>query len=373
MTVRAAMPRVETRPRPALPVAPGPVLALDLGASRIRAGVVLPDGRSASRVAGPTPGEGGSEALIAACIGHLRGALEATDATTRRGIVAIGIAAPGPVDPRVGSLVDPPNMGAGVHDVALGPAVAEAFGWPVALDRDTQVAILAEMAFGAARGARDVVYLTISTGIGGAIVSDGRLIMGPDGTAGELGHLPVELDGPPCGCGARGHLEAIASGSAIARLAREAAASGQAPGLAALAARLAPARLEARDVAHAAERGDTEAAHIMERARRAFAAVCVGIVNVFDPELIVVGGSIARNEGERWLGPARSDVERFGFRTPAARVRIVEAALGDDVGLVGAQPLVRSRLDEDRLIRPSSAPQPRPSAPARAQPQEIQR
>jgi glucokinase len=352
------MPRVETRPRPALPVAPGPVLALDLGASRIRAALVSPDGRLHARTEGRTPGELGPDAVVDACIDRLRATLDAVAPADRRAIVAVGIAAPGPVDPRTGTIVDPPNMGPDIHDVALAPAVADALSLPAVLDRDTQVAALAEMAFGAARDARDVVYLTVSTGIGGAVVSDGRLITGPDGTAGELGHLPVELDGPPCGCGASGHLEAIASGSAIARLAREAAASGEAPGLAALVRSLAPVRLEARHVAEAEERGDPHAAAIMERARRAFAAVCVGLVDVFDPELIVVGGSVARNQGERWLAPARREVERFGFRVPARRVRIVGAGLGDDVGLVGSQPLVALRLAEGGLIHPSTIAAP---------------
>ena len=182
----------------------------------------------------------------------------------------------------------------------------------------------------------------MSTGIGGAIVSGGRLLGGPDGVAGELGHLLVEIDGPPCGCGARGHLEAIASGSGIARAAGSSIAAGSAAGLGALAARRGRG-LDARDVADAEDAGDADAARIMERARRAFAESCVVLVNVFNPQRIVVGGSVARNQGERWLAPARERVAAIAFSVPRARVEIVPAVLGDDVGLVGALPLLRRR------------------------------
>jgi glucokinase len=222
--------------------------------------------------------------------------------------------------------------------------IAAALSLPVALERDTHVAALAEWEYGAARGLTDFLYLTVSTGIGGAIVAGGRLIGGPDGVAGELGHLLVEIDGPPCGCGGRGHLEAIASGSGIARIAATAIAAGEAPGLASLAAGLGRG-LDARDVAEAADDGDEAAAGIIGRARRAFAESCVSLVDVFAPERIVVGGSIARNQGERWLGPARERVAAVGFSIPRARVEIVPADLGDDVGLVGALPLLRRSLD----------------------------
>jgi glucokinase len=116
--------------------------------------------------------------------------------------------------------------------------------------------------------------------------------------------------------------------------------AGTAPGLRTIAERLDPAPLEARHVAAAEDEGDPAAAVIMNRARRSFGAAVVGLVNVFNPQLIVVGGSLARAQGDRWLGPARDAVAKYAFRVPRERVRIVEAALGDDVGLVGAQPLL---------------------------------
>jgi len=325
------------------------VLALDLGGSRIRAAVVTGDGRILARSEGRTPGAEGPPAVVAACIGHLRAAGDLALAKTsgadrgRPTIVGAGLCAPGPLDARAGVLVEPPNFGPGFTDIPLAGPIAAALDLPVALERDTHVAALAELTFGAARGARNFLYLTVSTGLGGAIVIDGRLYGGPDGMAGELGHQVVDLDGPLCGCGGRGHLEALCSGTALARRGTEAAREGASPALAALLAARGDAGLEGRDVADAAAAGDPAAGAIVARAVRAFAAAAVGLVNVFNPELIVVGGSMAAGMGDGLLGPAREAVASTAFRIPRERVRIVPAALGDDVGLLGAAPLVASR------------------------------
>ena len=325
---------------PARPVADGPVLALDLGASRIRVAVVATDGRLLLRDDGRTPGAEGPAAVVQACIDRLRGILDRLDEKTRSAVAGVGIAAPGPVDPRSGVLIEPPNVGPGFRNVPFAAPISAALGLPVVLERDTNVAALGEQAFGAARGARDFLYLTVSTGIGGGIVAGGELYGGADGVAGEIGHLAVGVDEPPCGCGAAGHLEAISSGSGIVRQARMAIEAGTAPGLARLTEELAPAPLEAHHIAAAEEAGDPAAAAIMDRARRTFAAAVVGLVNVFNPELIVIGGSIAHAHGDRLVDIARRQVAELAFRVPRERVRIVPAALGDDVGLVGAQPLL---------------------------------
>jgi glucokinase len=321
-----------------------PVLALDLGGTQVRAAVVAADGRVLAARRARTPVEQGGAAIVAACIAALREVRDLHAGWPSAGPLAgIGISAPGPVDPFAGVVLDPPNLGATFHDTPLAPLVAEALGLPAVLDRDTQVAALAEGRFGAAAGCADYLYLTVSTGIGGAVVSGGRLLRGPDGTAGELGHLLVDRHGAPCGCGVAGHLEGIASGSGVARSARGAVGRGQSPLLAELV-RVRGDAFGGRDVAAAEEAGDPVAGAIMADAREAFALSCVSLANVFDPELIVVGGSVAVGQGERLLGPAREAVARQAFRRPGARVRIVPAALGDDVGLVGAVVLVGERL-----------------------------
>lgn len=363
MMVEAAQPRADVRTRPRL-AGRGPlVLALDLGASRIRAAVVAADGTLVVRASRAAPVAAGPAQVLAACVTMLGAVRRRLPADVDARITGLGVSAPGPLDAATGRLLEPPNLGPAFHGLPLASHLARATGLPTALERDTNVAALAEQAFGSARGVRDFLYLTVSTGIGGAIVADGRLFLGPDGLAGELGHVSVDLDGPVCGCGARGHLEAIASGRAIAILARERIASGDAPGLAAFAARrMGPQRsvatdLDARLVAAAEVAGDPTAAAIMERSRRAFAAALVGFVDVFTPRLIVVGGSLARAQGERWLRPAREAIGTLAFRAAAGRTRLVAAALGDDVGLAGAVPLLASR---------SHSPQPQPATPTRS-------
>lgn len=321
-----------------------PVLALDLGGTQVRAALVAADGGILAARRTRTPVELGGPAIVAACIAALREVHGVHAARPDLAPVAgIGISAPGPVDPFAGIILDPPNLGPTFHDTPLVALVTEALGLPAVLDRDTQVAALAEGRFGAARGCADFLYLTVSTGIGGAIVAGGRLLRGPDGTAGELGHLLVDRHGAPCGCGVAGHLEGIASGSGIARSARRAAERGESPILARLVAERGDA-FGGRDVAAAEDAGDPAAAAIMADAREAFALACVTLADVFNPELVVVGGSVAAGQGERLLGPARDAVARLAFRRPGARARIVAAELGDDVGLVGALELVRERL-----------------------------
>jgi glucokinase len=322
-----------------------PVLALDLGASRIRAAVVRPDGSVVTRADGATRAADGPDAVTADAIDLLQRVRAGVPPAMRQAISAIGISALGPLELPTGRIRRPPNLPPTFDDVPFGEPIGNALGLPWAMDRDTHVAALGEMAFGAARGVADFLYLTVSTGIGGAIVSDGRLVAGPDAVGGELGHITIEADGPPCGCGARGHLEAISSGSAIARAAAEAIAAGHARGLRAVRDRRGAEPLTARDVAAAEDAGDPEAAAIMDRARHAFAVAAVSLVDMFAPELILVGGSLARGQGDRLLDPARAAVRELAFPIAAGRVRIVEADLGDDVGLVGAVPLVAGRLD----------------------------
>jgi len=239
-------------------------------------------------------------------------------------------------------------MGPGFNDVPIAAELGARLGLPVYLDRDTNVAALGEMAFGAARDCEDFIYLTVSTGVGGAIVIEGRILHGPDGTAGELGHTPVSMEGQ-CGCGAVGCLEAFIGGAAMARTARQAVADGQSPFLAARAARAAQKgidAIEARDVAEGEDAGDETCRNIMERGRRAFAVACVGFVDALNPTRIVVGGAISDAQGERLLGPARAAVAATAFRTPRSRVQIVHAELGADVGLAGGHSLVIARLGD---------------------------
>lgn len=248
-------------------------------------------------------------------------------------IVAAGCAAPGPLDHRTGLVHEAPNL-VGFKEFQLAQRLGDALdGLTVFVDRDTAMAAVAEAVAGAARGARDFVYVTVSTGLGGSIVSGGRMLRGASNTAGEIGHWPVafQLDAsrdasadlPRCGCGSFGCAEAFAAGRNMAN------AFGVA---------------DAAEVFAAAARGDQRATTIVTRAERALANLAVGLVNVLNPALIVVGGSVAENQPDHVLAPMRRAIAERAFRAPAAAVKVVPAALGADVGMLGAVFAARERL-----------------------------
>jgi glucokinase len=323
------------------------VLAIDLGGTQIRAAYVTPDLAVLHRAAVPTDDERGVDVVVGA-ICELAG--QVRDAARDAGLpppIGACISSPGPLDPWRGVVVAPPNL-RGWHDVPLADRVQRALGMPTFLERDTNVAVLSEWRYGAARGTRDAIYITVSTGIGGGIILAGQPFHGADGTAGEVGHVTVELDGPLCGDGQRGHVEAIASGAGIARAAREALAAGRAPGLARLVA--GGAEPDAAAVGHAADEGDADCRAILDHAWEALGALCAGLVNLLNPEVIVVGGSIAEHRPELF-DRIRAAIGRRAFAIPARRVRIEPAAHTDDVSLIGALPIVHERLTDPAYRR----------------------
>jgi glucokinase len=320
---------------------PTPVAAVDLGGTYLRTAVVIGD-RIVGRRRWPSEVERGADDVVERCALALSESIEEHLAAGGETPAAAGVSAPGPLDPVRGLLYDPPNLGPSFHGLRLAEQLSQRLGMAVHLDRDTQLAALGEGRYGAARDLDDFVYLTVSTGIGGAVVSEGRLMRGVRGLAGELGHLTVDFRGPPCGCGAQGHLEAYSSGTGITRRAGDALAAGRPS--AALERLASHGALSAAAVAAAEAVGDPLAVEIMRDARQAFAAAMVTIVDVFAPQRVVVGGGVAMGQGERLLGPAREAVARLAFRAQAAEVEIVPAALGDDVGLLGASALVDERV-----------------------------
>jgi glucokinase len=335
-----------------------PVLAIDFGGTQIRAALITPDLAVHARRAVPTRDEDGVEAVVARiCDLAAEVRADARDA----GLPApagIGISAPGPLDPWRGLVVAPPNL-AGWRDVPVAPRMSEALDLPAFLERDTNVAVRAEWRDGAARGAATAVYITVSTGIGGAAVVDGRPLIGPDGMAGEMGHLTVDLDGPVCGCGGAGHVEAIASGTALAREAAALLDAGGSPRLTALAA--GGEAIDAELLARAADDGDAAATAVLSRAWTAIGAMCASLVNVLNPDVIVIGGGIARHRPQL-LEVAREQIRQRSFEVPASRVRVVPAALGDDVSLIGLLPIVNERIGDPAFAGGAHLPQVAASA-----------
>ena len=322
-------------------VADRSILAIDLGGTQIRAAHVSPDLVVSCRRAVETRDEEGVQAVIDRICSA---ALAVREDAKRAGLadpVGIGISSPGPLDPWKGIVIAPPNL-AGWRDIPLAAHVEEAVGLPTYLERDTNAAVMGEWRYGAAQGADDVVYVTVSTGIGGGVVVDGRALIGKDGTAGEIGHITVDIDGPLCGDGQPGHAEAIGSGRAIAREGRALLKSGDAPGLAALAA---DAEVDAELVARAADEGDEACRAVLDRAWVAIGAMCAGLVNTLNPEVIVLGGSIGCNRPEL-PSAIRAEIDRRAFPAPARRVRVEMTQFAGDVSLIGLLPIVNERLND---------------------------
>ncbi len=340
-----------------------PILAIDLGGTRIRAAYVSPDLTLASRVAVDTDDEEGVDAVVQRICNLANDVQSAVRDAGLPDPVGVGISAPGPLDPWRGVVVAPPNL-AGWHDVPLAERVQAATRLPVFLERDTNVAIMAEWRHGAARGAEDAIYVTVSTGIGGGIVIDGRPLIGPDGTAGEVGHMTVELDGPLCGDGSPGHAEAIGSGTALAREGRGLLERGESALLDQIFRESGVSELGAEHVARAAAAGDPACRALFERAWVAIGAMCAGLVNVLNPEVIVIGGSIAAHHPELF-DAVRRELERRAFAAPVRRVRVSPAEHGDDVSLIGLLPIVNERMNDPAFARTTpTAPASGPGAPA---------
>ena len=259
-------------------------------------------------------------------------------------IGAVGIGCGGPLDP-FRRIVESPLHLPGWRDVPLAAIVEAALDRATFVDNDATAGALAEYLFGAgrARGVRHLVYLTISTGIGGGLVLDGRVYRGAAGNAGELGHLTIDRLGRPCACGRRGCLEAYASGTNIAARAREALANGEPSSLRELPV------ITARDVSRAALADDAVAARVWDETMAILGSAMATILDVFNPDLIVLGGGVTR-AGDQLLRPVR-EAGLAAALNPARRSGdIVLSALGDRLGVVAAAAIALERVTEGAAL-----------------------
>ncbi|WP_282944668.1 ROK family protein [Cellulomonas endometrii] len=302
-----------------------PVLALDIGGTKLAVAVVTADGAVHGLRIRPTRRDEGPDAVIRRlfAMGH-----EAVAEAGLGPVGAVGIACGGPLDAPSGLLQSPPHL-PGWVDIPIGPLAAAEFGVPFALENDATAAAVAEHRYGAGRGLQNLVYLTVSTGVGGGVILDGRLHRGAAGNGGELGHVTVRRGGRLCSCGRRGCIEAYASGTSIAERAAEALAEDPRSTLAALPA------VTAADVSAAAAAGDPLAVRVWDETTDLLGSAVADLVNVLEPELVVLGGGVTRS-GALLLDPVRDLVAREAM-PPAARAATIRlAALGDVVCVVGA-------------------------------------
>ena len=335
--------RGDTRREKRLPDPDDLVLGLDVGGTKLAAGIVAGDGRVLSLRIAPSRAEEGPEMMIARHLELGREAVEESGVPWES-IRAVGIACGGPLDPIAGIIESPPNLPDWV-DVPLVATVSAALDRPAVVDNDATAGAVAEYWFGAgrSRGVRHLVYLTISTGVGGGLILDGHVYRGAAGNAGELGHLTVDYRGRQCGCGRRGCLEAYASGTNIARRVVEALAGGEDSVLRELP------EVTARDVALAAAEGDALASRIWDETTSILASAVANILDVFNPELIVLGGGVT-SAGDQLLLPVREGALAQAMAPAARSAEIVLAELGDRLGVVSAAAVAFERLPVDRGV-----------------------
>ncbi len=257
--------------------------------------------------------------------------VQAIETVWHKDVTAIGIASPGPLDPYTGTILATPNIPEW-QNFPLTHKLSKHFDVPVYLDNDANMAGLAEWQFGAGKGHHNLVYLTISTGIGGGVISHDQLLQGFHGMGAELGHMTVLADGPLCGCGQRGHIEAISSGTAIARYVKEQMDAGQKSTL--HAAR--HPNLTTVQIADAALKGDALAISAFERAGYYLGIAVANFLAIFDPSIVVFGGGVSQ-VGDLLFKPFEESLRRHVFHPHYLDdLVITKAALGDDAGLLGA-------------------------------------
>jgi glucokinase len=309
-------------------------VGVDIGGTKIAGGVVTADGRVLHRTRVPTPPDDQAATLAAL--------LAVTDELLARHpeVEAIGLGAAGLVEWPGGHARWAPHNS--YRRMELRRLLHERTGLPTSVDNDANAATWAEARFGAGAGTDDLVLVTVGTGIGGGLVLDGRLYHGVHGFAGELGHMIVDPDGDRCACGNQGCLEAMASGSTLARLGQEAASADPGGRLARLAGQ-ADGRVTGELVFAAAGEGDKTALALFERVGHWLGVGIASLVTIFDPEVVVVGGGVAAT-GELLLAPARASFQRYVHgRAHRDLPPVVPARLGADAGLVGAATLALAR------------------------------
>jgi glucokinase len=310
------------------------LLGVDIGGTKVIAAAADPSGEIVAKEQRATEFHGGGEHALGNVFACCDAVLERAG---RSEVAAIGISCGGPLDRTRGVILNPPNLGGWIN-MPLTQRFRERYGAGAYLDNDANLAALGEARRGAGKDVATFVYFTISTGVGGGVILDGKLWHGANDNGGEVGHQVIVPDGPLCGCGNRGCLEALVSGTSIGRRAREELRSGNATSTSTLVLRLVDGDIDkvtAKTVAEAAAEGDRVALRIWEETGYYLGLGIANVVSIINPERIVLGGGVIK-AGDLLLEPTRRTFAQRALPDLAKIVDIVPAALGDDAGIVGA-------------------------------------
>jgi len=287
------------------------IVGIDLGGSKIAGVLASPTGKVLMDVHIPTEAKKGKKRVI----DNIKKAIHTLKESRKVSIRAIGIGAPGPILYEKGIVVEAPNL-PGWKRVHLKEILEKEFRVPVFVDNDANCAALAEAWFGAGKFAKHFLYMTVSTGIGGGIIINKQLYRGATGSAGEFGHMTIDVNGPKCGCGKYGHLEALASGTALKR----------------------KTGIDAISLELAARQGDKKAKAAIAEIAHYLAIGVADLVDVFNPEMIIIGGGLS-NMRELLIDPIKKEFKKHALTLPAKSVKIVRAKLGTQAGMLGAAAL----------------------------------
>jgi glucokinase len=305
--------------------------AIDLGGTKLRAVVADLEGNISGEIIRPSEADEGPDRVIDRMIETLETAAKEAGIGLAD-LRAVGVASPGALDLVHGLVTEAPQL-PGWDGVPLVAIMTKRLGLPVLLENDANAAALGENRFGAGRGTRFMVYLTISTGVGGGIIIDRKVYHGVSGSAGELGHMVVWFNGPRCLCGERGCLEAIASGTGLAWRARDLVDRREAPGLDRILRE--KGELDADEVADAARAGDEDARRLFDEAGLYLGIALANHINIFNPEMLVLGGGVLTGAGDLFFDHAERIMRQLARKEPLKYVRLERATLGDRSGPLG--------------------------------------
>ncbi|MDO5141456.1 MAG: ROK family protein [Eubacteriales bacterium] len=301
-------------------------LGIDLGGTSVKAALCEEHGKVLAKKSIPTRADDAE--TLCADMKQIALSLCRGMGVSLAQITGIGIGAPGSVDKASCTLKFGPNLG--LRDVCFAEAFLPEFHCAVRIENDANCAALGEATVGAARDAKNMLMVTLGTGVGGGIIIDGKLYTGSNGIAGEMGHLVIREDGEPCGCGRKGCLEAYASATAFVKFAERALAAGRESSLQAQAG-----HLDAKQICDAVDAGDPLACELFEQYCKDLSCGLASYINIFQPECIVLGGGLA-GYGEKLLEPLRRLTLSQTFRADANDTELVCASLGNDAGMIGA-------------------------------------
>ena len=318
------------------------VVGVDMGGTKILSAVIDVEGNILGTAKVSTKAEERTSVVIGRIAGSIEKAISKSN-VDKASIQAIGIGAPGPLDPETGVVIFAPNLG--WRDVPLKAELEGRTGLPTFVDNDVNVGTLGEHAFGAAQGVENVVGIFVGTGIGGGIILNGELFHGASKTAGEVGHIIVKAGGPRCGCGTRGCLEAIASRTAMAKQFRKAI---EKKGKKSVLTKLTDGDLSvirSGVLVKAIRAKDKLTLKVFKKVTRYLGIGVGSIVNFLNPDMIVLGGGVVEALDDTFIDNIRTYAEKYALPDTLSGVQIVRAKLGDNSGILGAAALARHRLE----------------------------